>query len=1787
MRGGARRLAALLIWAGAILLVFAADPPDRAAAQPGDSPAGSAPVAPAGAVQDTGPKRPVGAQGSRTILIVGSYESPALSSIQQVQAIEDAIGLSFPRASVHIHYVTRPDPLAIPDSSALRKTLAESLRARFGSFSPDVLVVVDTLAFRVVTEEAPELFEGVPMVFSGVVPDRIAPDALSSRSATGVFEVIDSAGTLDLMLRLQPDLKRVLVIAQGAPELRKVAQAQLAGYETQVKIDWARSASLKDLRTEVNALGPGEAAMLLSFYDPSVPRARDAIFREPWSVPIYSVFANNINQPSVSMTGPEYGAVGGRVISYPAMGHTAGALAVRVLRGEDPRSIPPTDQGGLITVVDYRQLKRLDIPTRRIPPGVTVYNRPAAFLGLSWPYLAGALAAIIIEGAIIVLLIRGRRRLRRVQDTLAKERERYKLAVSTATESVWDWDIVNDVTHWSGRVAEMMGLGGTRADAKATHTWSECLHPDDRTRVQQALDGHLKDDRPYAIEYRLRLPDGRYRWYASRGQCLRNASHRAVRMTGTLTDITERVATEKRLAQSEERFRAIFEKHAYPMWVYERESARIIAVNDAAIRKYGYSHEEFTKLSIYDLRSPAEAERLATFLATQPPDSENAGVWRHRIRSGQEIDVLVTTSPVPWLADRSTRLGTFIDVTEKLAAERLRDQQNHILEMIASEATIGEILHEIIRVVRHQDPEAIGSVLLLDPESQTAHTAAAPDLPREYSAAIDGARIGPNVGSCGTAMHRRERVIVSDIATDPLWKDYRQLALSHGLLACWSEPIMSSHGGVLGSFAMYYRLVRLPSEGELQLIASAARLAGIAIERRRLEQTLHTAELRFRALFQQSAVGIAQVGADCRFILANAKTCEILGRTPEQLIGHTFSEFTHPDDVQPNLDLLEACRDRGDGYELEKRYVRPDGRVVWAHVNVRILRKPDGQIDYLITAIQDITEARESQRRLAASEEQYRRLLTDVRVIAWEADPATWQFTFVAGQAEAILGYPVEEWLTRNFWPSILHAEDRERTIRYCREHTEAGADHEFEYRAVHRDGRIVWLRDMVSVETRFGRPIRLRGVMIDVTEEKLAEAELERFFQLSPVMLCTATPNGYFSHVNPAFCATLGYSEEKILAAPYLDLVHPDDRAATVVEAERINREQVPGKFENRYLRADGEYRWISWQSTHLDEMGVVYAAARDITEERAAAEALRKSESKYRHIVETAQEGVWLVDESWKTIFVNARMAGMLGIKPEDMLGRHIFEFCDEEAREQAARNMEEREGGKAAQHDFRLRHADGHDVWTLMSTNAIADDNGQFMGALAMVTDITQRRQADEALRESEATNRALLAALPDLLFRVDASGRYLYFKGPPDIPLLVPPEKFLGRTMREVLPPEIAETCMKALAAALSSGQVQLYEYQTMRGDKRGWWEGRVVPAAPGEALILVREITQRREAEEALRDSQKRLSQLVSQAPIGIIVWNTRFEIQQWNPAAQRIFGFTPQEVIGKHGEVIVPPEVRPSVGEIWRSLMAQRGGMYSINENTTRSGDRIICEWNNTPLVSADGAVMGVSSFVQDVTERVMSERRQALMMQELDHRVKNNMAAVLSLAEQTGRSTATFDEFQSIFMGRVRALARMHTVLAASRWRGADLAALVRQTVEPYSGPDSGRLDAEGPPVSLAPRAAQSLAMTLNELATNAAKYGALSGPAGRVTIRWSLEHPPGTDVPILRLEWRERGGPSVSPPRRRGLGIDLIEGAIIYQLTGKVEFRFQPEGLECSLLAPLANEDKPTGHPGTSPAR
>jgi diguanylate cyclase (GGDEF)-like protein/PAS domain S-box-containing protein len=259
---------------------------------------------------------------------------------------------------------------------------------------------------------------------------------------------------------------------------------------------------------------------------------------------------------------------------------------------------------------------------------------------------------------------------------------------------------------------------------------------------------------------------------------------------------------------------------------------------------------------------------------------------------------------------------------------------------------------------------------------------------------------------------------------------------------------------------------------------------------------------RYRSTFDQAAVGILHATVDGRILEANRALCEMLGYTGAELASLSTRDLTYPEDRDrqdsQRVDLVSGKSSRFTG---EKRYLRKDGGVIWVTRTVTLARAP-GTGAYLIQTIEDITERKRTEQALQQSQKQYAGLVDSLESIVWEADPQTFQFYFVSRQAEKLLGYPVERWLAdRTFWQNHIHPDDRKWAVDYCVAATGELRSHDFEYRMIAADGRVVWLRDLVNVVVENGRAVRSRGVMIDITAGKQAEANLRRATRARTVM--------------------------------------------------------------------------------------------------------------------------------------------------------------------------------------------------------------------------------------------------------------------------------------------------------------------------------------------------------------------------------------------------------------------------------------------------------------------------------------------------------------------------------------------------------------------------------------------------------------------------------------------------------------------------------------------------------------
>ena len=301
-------------------------------------------------------------------------------------------------------------------------------------------------------------------------------------------------------------------------------------------------------------------------------------------------------------------------------------------------------------------------------------------------------------------------------------------------------------------------------------------------------------------------------------------------------------------------------------------------------------------------------------------------------------------------------------------AEVWRDGQNRILEMIATGVSLGDTLEQLMLTVESQGAGMLCSILLLDADGLHLRTGAAPTLPEAYNRAVDGVAIGPAVGSCGTAAYRKEQVVVTDITTDPLWADYRGLAAAHGLRACWSTPVISRDGSLLGTFANYFRVPRGPSAAELDLVESAANIARIAIEKRRDEGEILRAKERLDLALEASGVALWDNDVSSGRVYLSEHWARLLNDAPRETVTtvEELVQLAHPDDRQMLLDLArDTIRGSRASYDAEHRVMTKSGQWKWILSRGKVVdRAPDGHALRVVGTNVDITESKLQQQRI-------------------------------------------------------------------------------------------------------------------------------------------------------------------------------------------------------------------------------------------------------------------------------------------------------------------------------------------------------------------------------------------------------------------------------------------------------------------------------------------------------------------------------------------------------------------------------------------------------------------------------------------------------------------------------------------------------------------------------------------------------------------------------------------------------------------------------------------------------
>ncbi|PYJ31699.1 MAG: hypothetical protein DME79_09760, partial [Verrucomicrobia bacterium] len=527
-------------------------------------------------------------------------------------------------------------------------------------------------------------------------------------------------------------------------------------------------------------------------------------------------------------------------------------------------------------------------------------------------------------------------------------------------DTIFVRDMNDVITYWNRGAEERYGWSSEEAVGRVTHELTKTTFPAPLKEINAEL---LKTGR-WEGELVHTRRDGTLVTVASRWALQRDDSGNPLAILETNNDITERKETEEELRRSEA-FLTQGQRISHTgSWTWNVPTGKV-AWSEEHFRIFGFDHEKTEPSFQLFLETVHPEDRSFIERSLDCAVRERRGFdieFRIALADGSIKYVQGVGRPVVnESGDVERYIGTTVDISERKRGEALFAGEKRLLEMMATGVALEEILNSLCVIVEAYRSGTLASVLLLRPDGVHLDSVAGPSLPKGWRQEMEKLPIGPCAGSCGTAAYRGLPVIVSDIASDPLWevREHRAAALSHGLRASWSNPILSSEGKVLGTFCIYGRELQSPSAHDLGVMEKATHLARVAIERDRAEAAVRTSEEKYRDLINASPDAICVIDADAKCVLVNPAGVKLAGRPERELIGSSIADTYLPEERYLLVDRLEKLKAEG-SFRFERKFLRENGEVIPVEVSLSALR---GR--YYQAIIRDISQRKRREALLA------------------------------------------------------------------------------------------------------------------------------------------------------------------------------------------------------------------------------------------------------------------------------------------------------------------------------------------------------------------------------------------------------------------------------------------------------------------------------------------------------------------------------------------------------------------------------------------------------------------------------------------------------------------------------------------------------------------------------------------------------------------------------------------------------------------------------------------------------
>ena len=1183
---------------------------------------------------------------------------------------------------------------------------------------------------------------------------------------------------------------------------------------------------------------------------------------------------------------------------------------------------------------------------------------------------------------------------------LADREQQMDMIEELAGLGSWEIDLATDVVRWSRQQQRIHGVDD--AGTPATHTaFMAMVLADDRHLVDEGMRA-LAGAEPVTIEFRVRRPDGAVRLLRARARLVPDADGNPTRVLGTSLDITERHDALRLLREREAHVERLEEIAGTGSWEMDTDTGRIVwsreqlRIHGLPLDQPGLAEGEFLALVHPDDRAQilAVMERLVT-------RNERFDIEYRIVRPDGDVRTLQAVGQlVPGPDGRLSRMiGTSRDVTERRAVEEA---------LRASEASYRTIFQSASDALFVHDVDT-GEIVDVNEAGCAMFGYTRDEMLARGLTAVANDELPYSMADAGAYVQRAA-------AGEPQRFEWRARRGDGGTV--WSE-VRAQRVAIAGQDRI---LVAGRDIGARKAAEAALRDAYADLERRVAERTAQLRETQ-----RQARLGRWQWDLATNAVEWDETLCALYGFTmenaPRDVDGYLAG--VHPDDRAAARAAVEHSVATGEPYVYDHRVLHADGTIRHLQARGAVVRDAHGAIVGMLGSAQDVTERKEAELALARSEEHFRRLIENSTDLILICD-ARGAVTYASPSVERMLGYPPAEMLGLRPQDN-MHPDDAARVteaIAYLFAHP--GETTTTTYRTRHKDGS--WRvhetvgRTLSPTSSAAGVVANCRDITERVEAERVLaerEAHFRRLIENSSDQVMVVDTTGAITYIGPSVERLLGYTVEEMLGQRPIDVVHPDDVPHVMATVERLVASPgTQSTIQYRIRHKDGRWRVFEnigqTVSAHTAAEGLV-ANCRDITERVDAERLLRERDAYFRRMIENTSDFVMIVDETAAITYIAPSVTRMLGWSPDEMMGGRPSDLvhADDVSGVMADFAWIVQHPGEPRNSTFRIRHKDGsyrvlENLGRTLSPLGIED------GVVAFGRDITERRAAEEALQRNEERWRAMLDNAHDIVTILTPEGRLGYQSPAVTRVLGYTPEEMEGRLAFDYMHPDDAPAVAAELGRLLTApGSVGYAAYRFRHKD--GSWRhleafGRTLSPTSAEQGVVanVRDITERREAERALRERDERFRRIIENTSDYVMMCDAEMRLTYVSPSGHRMLGWTPEEMLGSQPGALIHPDdvefVMRDVRAIFEHPGESRATTYRIRhkDGTYRVFDSV------GRTVSPDSADEGLVAFARDVTEQREAEAALRRATAEAEQ-ARAEAEAQRSEAERANRAKSEF----------------------------------------------------------------------------------------------------------------------------------------------------------------------------------